>query len=137
MAGLLLDTCAVIWLANKDPMRPSALAEIAAARSEGAIIAISPMAAWEIAIKVAKRRLFLAMSPDAYFQRVIDAPGVALALLTPQVLIASCFLPGSPPADPADRIMAATAREFGYAVVTRDRALLDYAGEGYINAVEC
>jgi PIN domain nuclease of toxin-antitoxin system len=49
----------------------------------------------------------------------------------------SSFLPGKFPKDPADRIIAATAREHGYTVVTRDRALLDYAEQGYLSAVEC
>jgi PIN domain nuclease of toxin-antitoxin system len=46
-------------------------------------------------------------------------------------------LPGAPPRDPADRIIAATAREHGYTVMTRDATLLAYAREGYLSAVEC
>jgi PIN domain nuclease of toxin-antitoxin system len=47
------------------------------------------------------------------------------------------FLPGALPADPADRIIAATAREYGFAVMTRDRALLAYADQGSLSAVTC
>ncbi len=86
---------------------------------------------------VAKGRLHLAMAPGPFFQGLAEGPGTALAPLTPSVLIAAHFLPGAFHNDPAGRIIAATAREFGYTVVTRDRALLDYAGEGHINAVEC
>jgi len=49
----------------------------------------------------------------------------------------SSFLPGSLHRDPADRIIAATAREYGHTVITRDRALLDYARQGHLAAVEC
>ena len=35
------------------------------------------------------------------------------------------------------RIIAATAREYGYTVMTRDRALLDYAAQGYLSALAC
>ena len=37
----------------------------------------------------------------------------------------------------ADRIMAATARELGYMLVTRDRPLLHYSEQGYIRALAC
>jgi PIN domain nuclease of toxin-antitoxin system len=52
-------------------------------------------------------------------------------------LIASSFLPGKPPRDPADRIIAATARDLGATLVTRDRALLDYGSQGHIAVLEC
>jgi PIN domain nuclease of toxin-antitoxin system len=64
-------------------------------------------------------------------------PNVKLAELPPRVLLESSLLPGSPPRDPANRVIAATAREFGFTVMTRDRALLDYAREGYLSAIEC
>lgn len=54
-----------------------------------------------------------------------------------ELLIESQSLPGNIHKDPYDRIIAATAREYGYTVMTRDRALLDYGQEGYLSAVEC
>ncbi len=54
-----------------------------------------------------------------------------------ELLIESQSLPGNIHQDPYDRIIAATAREYGYTVMTRDRALLDYGQEGYLSAVEC
>jgi PIN domain nuclease of toxin-antitoxin system len=47
------------------------------------------------------------------------------------------FLPGKPPRDPADRIIAATARDLGATLVTRDRALLAYGEEGHVAVLEC
>jgi PIN domain nuclease of toxin-antitoxin system len=52
-------------------------------------------------------------------------------------LIASSFLPGRPPRDPADRIIAATARDYGCTLMTRDRALLDYGEQGHIRVLAC
>jgi PIN domain nuclease of toxin-antitoxin system len=60
-----------------------------------------------------------------------------LADMSPDLLISSSFLPGAPPRDPADRIIAATAREYGYVLVTRDRLLLEYAEQGHIQALVC
>ena len=54
-----------------------------------------------------------------------------------QLLLRSSFLPGSPTGDPADRILAATAREYGFTLVTRDRALLAYGEQGHIRALAC
>jgi PIN domain nuclease of toxin-antitoxin system len=60
-----------------------------------------------------------------------------VAEMSPDVLIESALLPNYPDKDPYDRIIAATAREYGYTVLTRDRTLLDYAQEGYLSALAC
>ena len=98
---------------------------------------VSPFTAWEIGTLIAKQRLQLTLSPEVWFERLLALPGVRLADLTPKILLASTALPGSPPADPADRILAATARVQGHVVVTRDKKLLDYAREGHIRAIAC
>lgn len=37
----------------------------------------------------------------------------------------------------ADRIIVATAREYGLEIVTRGRRILDYAEQGHIRAIAC
>jgi PIN domain nuclease of toxin-antitoxin system len=86
---------------------------------------------------VSRGRINLSMSPDKWFARLIQAPGLQLCEMPPSVLAGASFLPGSPPRDPADRILAATAREFGYMLMTRDRPLLDYARQGHLQALAC
>jgi PIN domain nuclease of toxin-antitoxin system len=134
---LLLDTCAVIWIANNEPIAKGARDAIAAALGADEPIFVSPISAWEIGLLAARDRISLQMSPEKWFERLLKAPGVYLADMPPQVLIASSFLPGAHPNDPADRIIAATAREYGYRVVTRDRRLLAYADAGYCGALVC
>ncbi len=95
------------------------------------------MTAWEIAMLVAKGSMALTLSPDIWFEQFCEQPGVTLAEMSPSVLVASTILPGMPPADPVDRILAATAREFGYTLVTRDRHLLEYGGKGHIKVIGC
>jgi PIN domain nuclease of toxin-antitoxin system len=68
---------------------------------------------------------------------LLATPGLQLAALSPEILIASSFLPGRPPRDPADRIILATARDLGLTLVTRDRALLDYGEAGNVSVVAC
>jgi len=53
------------------------------------------------------------------------------------VLVASTTLPGTPPADPADRIIVATARAFGYVLATRDAKILEYGTRGHVRVVGC
>ena len=135
--AILLDTCAAIWLVNGDPITAQSRAAIAAAQVSGAGVYVSPISAWEIATLVARSRLQLAASPETWFGRLLALPGVRLAAMPPELLIASASLPGSPPRDPADRIIAATARTYDQAIVTRDGELTLYAQSGYIVTIGC
>jgi PIN domain nuclease of toxin-antitoxin system len=137
MTPLLLDTCAAIWMAEDKPVAASAVEALDAAAREAAPVFISPMSAWGVGLLVAKRKVTLSMSPEAWFRRVLEIPGVVLAELSAEALIASSFLPGTPPRDPVDRIIAATARAGGYRLVTRDRQLLAYAEQGHLAALAC
>jgi PIN domain nuclease of toxin-antitoxin system len=135
--SLLLDTCAVIWLTNGEPISDEASAVLRQARDSGDIVYVSPITAWELGLLAARGRLNLLMTPQRWFDRLLEAPGLRLSEMPPNVLIASSFLPGILPRDPADRIIAATAREYGYRLMTRDRPLLDYAEQGHIQAICC
>jgi PIN domain nuclease of toxin-antitoxin system len=132
----LLDTCAVIFIAEGQSMSPGAKEALARAM-DAADLLVSPISAWEIGLLVARERIALPVDPLIWFQTFVDRPGVALAQMPPTVLMASSFLPGTPPSDPADRIVAATARSLGLRVMTRDRKLLDYAEAGNLDAVAC
>jgi PIN domain nuclease of toxin-antitoxin system len=103
----------------------------------GLLSYVSPITAWEIATGARKGRFRSHLSPHRWFASLLTAPGLALAEMTPDVLIESQLLPGDIHNDPADRIIAATAREFGFTVMTRDGALLDYGAAGYLSVLEC
>lgn len=137
MQPILLDTCTLIFMTEKASLAAAAL-ETLQATSEGAgITYISPISAWEIGMLTSRGRLQLVISPERWFANLFDVPGVRLAELPPGLLIASSYLPGKPPRDPADRIIAATARDLGATLITRDRALLDYGEQGHVRVVEC
>ena len=135
--SILLDTCAALWLMGGEPISQESRKAILSAGAAHVGVYVSPFSAWEIGTLIAKQRLQLTLSPEIWFERLLAMPGVRLAELTPMILLASTALPGSPPADPADRIIAATARVQGFVIVTRDRKLLDYAREGHIRAIAC
>jgi PIN domain nuclease of toxin-antitoxin system len=134
---LLLDTCAAIWFAEDQDMSNAAFEALDGAFDAGAAVHVSPITAWEVGLLAARGRIKLPATPQLWFRRLINLPGMKLADMSPDVLIASSFLPGTLPGDPADRILAATAREYGYMLITRDRPLLDYAEQGHIRALAC
>ncbi len=121
--SILLDANAAIWLAGGFPLSSESREAISTAQVGGHGIHVSPISAWEIATLVSKRRLTLSLTPDVWFSTLLRLPGLRLAPMPPKVLIASAFLPGSPPKDPADRIIATTGRTYGFTIVTRDGEL--------------
>jgi PIN domain nuclease of toxin-antitoxin system len=134
--ALLLDTCACLWLTHGDPLRDEARQAIVRAQTGGGIF-VSAITAWEVATLVRKGRYRLKVSVAGWFTRLLALPGIRLAALEPGILIASAELPGTPPADPADRMICATARARALAVVTRDEGILNYGKAGFVNVVGC
>ncbi len=139
--GVLLDTCAVIWLANGDRLhRPATEAIIAAGLSRG--IFVSPISAWEVGILArpsGRNSLpseFLP-TPQAWFARVMAGPGIRAAPFTPDIAIHASYLPGEIHGDPADRMIVATARQLSIPVVTRDARNLASARRGHVAAIRC
>ena len=134
---LILDTCAVIWIAEDAPLADEAVQAIDRAKDNDDAVLMSPISAWEIGLLVARGRLALPIGAQAWFDQIIETPNVELADLPPAVLIAASFLPGIPPRDPSDRIVIATAREQNLTIVTRDRQILKYATAGHVRALAC
>jgi PIN domain nuclease of toxin-antitoxin system len=137
VTSLLLDTCAAIWVAEKQVISDQAIDALNDAFDKDEPVYVSMISSWEIGLLVARGRLPLSMDPLAWFERLLDIPGVRLADISPRILVGSSFLPGRPPNDPMDRIILATAREGGYRLVTRDKHLLAYADDGHVQAIAC
>lgn len=137
MQPILLDTCALILLNQMTRMAEAAVEAMRAASEGRGATYISPISAWEIGMLTSRGRLQMLIRPERWFASLFEVPGVRLADMSPDLLIASCYLPGKPPNDPTDRIIAATARELGATLITRDRALLAYGEQGHVSVVEC
>lgn len=134
--AFLLDTCTVLFIGNGVRLNDVADHEIGSAAAENRLF-VSPMSAWEIGVGVAKGRLKLPMGPLEFFGRFMDNLGVRLSALTPDILVASSMLPGTPHKDPMDRILMATARALDMVLVTRDEPILDYGREGHVRTLAC
>ena len=137
MTPLLLDTCAVIWTGLGTEMSTESITAIDNAAENGSSIFVSAISALEIGLLASRGRQKFPIEPKSWFNAFIKRSGVEIAALEPGMMIDSCYLPGSPPRDPFDRIVLATARTQGMRIVTRDRAILHYAEQGHVLAMEC
>ncbi|MGH6944028.1 MAG: type II toxin-antitoxin system VapC family toxin [Geminicoccaceae bacterium] len=100
---------------------------------------VSPVSAWEIGLLASspKSGLRFLPTPRDWFARVLRMPGIRLTPLIPEAAIEASFLPGDFHRDPADRLLIATARHLGAALITRDRMLLAYAEQGHVQVIAC
>jgi PIN domain nuclease of toxin-antitoxin system len=134
---VLLDTCTCLWLTRGDPLSRESRQVIRDAQASREGVHVSAITAWEVATLVSRGRYRLFVPAKVWFSRLLDLDGVRLAALTPEILVDSAFLPGDPPKDPADRIIAATARQHGFLVISRDERLVSYAGQGHMRTLAC
>jgi PIN domain nuclease of toxin-antitoxin system len=134
--GILLDTHAWIWLfQGSTELSKNVIVKINQTGSQGKVF-ISAISVWELSMLVAKGRVTLSKSIHQWVEDSLSQPGVNLSLLTPVIAIESSFLPGEFHGDPADRIIVATARINNLILLTRDRKILQYRSEGYVDCLE-
>jgi len=124
---ILLDTCALIY----DALAPARLGRRAARLiEEGAAageLACSDISLWETAMLAAKGRLALPTTSARFLALALEARGIRVAPITPEIAQAACGERFSH-ADPADRIIAATALALDAPIVTCDARLREVPG---------
>jgi PIN domain nuclease of toxin-antitoxin system len=128
---LLVDTHTLIWMVEEAPRLGAQTAEALNRAGWENRIAVSAITPWEIGLVVSKGRLQLGADVMEWIREALAKPGVQLAPLTPEIAVASTRLPFEMHADPADRILVATARHLGATLVTADKALLEMARQGH------
>jgi PIN domain nuclease of toxin-antitoxin system len=122
---ILLDTHVWIWWStgsDKLAARHSQL--IDAGEPDG--ITVSAFSVWEVAMLVAKNRIDLGQPLQGWLDRIAQIPTMHILPATPQILVDSTILPGEFHADPADRIIVATARAHDATLLTNDSKILAY-----------
>jgi PIN domain nuclease of toxin-antitoxin system len=123
---ILLDTHALIWLAEGHPQlgdRARQLADNALAHDG---LGVSAITFWEIAMLHQRRRIQLLPPVAAWRQRLIEH-GVREWPVTGEVGMAAAALLEFHP-DPADRFITATALLYGATLVTADDRILAWSG---------
>lgn len=119
-AKVLLDTCVWIW-ASMDHPRLNKPAQDYLAE---AIWCVSAISVWEVAMLVQKGRLELNMSVRQWVKQALtEAVDVMMLPLAADIAIGSCEF-SMPHADPADRIILATAQHESIPLVTADKVIL-------------
>ena len=133
--SLLLDTHVMVWLLE-DSARISgatyARIEQAADRDRLFVSAITP---WEIAMLVAKGRLRLGRDVADWLDAALGLPGIHVEPLSTAIAVASTRLPWEVHADPADRILLATARHRDATIITAARQMLAYGEQGFVKCL--
>jgi PIN domain nuclease of toxin-antitoxin system len=135
--ALLIDTHVWIWLVRAEDRIPKDVLELVLVAAGAGSMFLSVMSIWELSLLDAKGRISLNMPCLSWVQTALDRSRAQTVALTPEVAVSCHQLPGGLHSDPIDRILVATARAEGLTLVTRDKAILDYAAQGHVRALSC
>jgi PIN domain nuclease of toxin-antitoxin system len=135
--ALVLDTHLWIWYVENESKQFSRriVPAVEDAVQRGDLV-VSAISVWEVAMLEASRRIDLSLDVRAWVERALTFPGVRLKGLSPSIAVESTRLPGDPHRDPADRILIATARRLGAALVTCDTRILSYGARGHVRVID-
>ena len=122
--NLLLDTQALLWwLAGDGELTPAQAEALPRAESAGHPLGVPAIALWELARLVERGQIEARVSIDALFEEIESHPRLQILPITPRVALESTRLGRAFPRDPADQLIAATARVHGLRLVTKDREI--------------
>jgi len=133
--GYLLDTHVWLWTmeGNREKVSAHFFSEVEYWQRQR-LVYLSPISGWELGLLVAAKQYEIDQPFEQIWERDTDPESFRVAELTGTALYDSNRLPGDLHRDPADRILAATARANRLTLVTRDWRLLDYAKQGHLKA---
>lgn len=120
---IAVDTHVVIWDAlSPERLSVAATEALASAhRTDGLLVA--DITLWEIAMLIQKERIQVNTDCYSFLNLILQANLVRIQPITPQIAMISTQLLPTVNADPADRLIVATALEAGVALITADRNL--------------
>jgi len=118
---ILLDTHVLVWaVAESKRLSRSATTAIQKGLTEGGL-AIADITLWELAMLFSRGRIQAYGTVEASVRLLTE--GMVIKPITPEIAAISAQFPPDFPRDPADRLIAATARFEGLALVTHDEKL--------------
>ncbi len=134
---LLLDTHVWLWTLEGvgGKFSEGCLAQLRQASPYG-LLWVSVISVWEIATLESLGRLSLSRPCEEWVSEALAATGMNLAEVTSEIAVGSARLSRQLLADPADRILVATARHLNATLVTADRAILAYGSRGHLNVMD-
>lgn len=119
---MLLDTCALLWLAEGNPrIGRRTIKQI----NEAPELFISVVTGFEVALKARSGLLTLPFPAQEWLDGILDHYGIAVLSLDLSIAIRAAGLPAIH-ADPCDRFIIATALTHDLTVVTADERFSAY-----------
>lgn len=133
----LLDTHVWIWTLELETgrigRRTRSLIDRWAAQD---ILRVSPVSVFEVSALHSAGRLRLARPLEQWIHAGLDPMGIRLAPLSLDAAVDAGTIGREVLPDPLDRLIAATARQLGATLVTRDGGMLEYAaGSGSLRVL--
>lgn len=122
---ILLDTCAVLWLAGEQD-RLSPKAREAIRRHSGAVY-VSAATALEVGLKVRRGALELQVDPASWYARVLRVHSLKEIPITGEIAARAAMLPGIHK-DPCDRLIIASALQGKMTILSADTIIPQYPG---------
>ena len=123
MAAPVLDTHAWVWWIQADPRLDRRGVEALDHLPPDDRPLVCDISLWEVAMLVHLGRLRLAESLESWLDAAADPRTVQVVPISPEIAGEVARLPATFQRDPADRLIVATCRVLGRALLTRDRAI--------------
>jgi PIN domain nuclease of toxin-antitoxin system len=121
---LLLDTHILIWWQLDRPELPAKYRTILEnAEAEQEKFCLSVISLWEIAKLESSKRIHVLGSIDTWLEELESHSSIEILPLSSRIILESTRLGGRFHKDPADQLIAATARCHGLKLVTADERI--------------
>ena len=126
----LLDTHAWVWALEDERHLGSSAARLISRAAAQGTLRVSQVSVFEVTA--------LHVAGVIHFNRPLDQwirgglEYVRVAELSVDIAIDAGYIPRTALADPADRLLVATARQLDAVFITADRAILSYARAGHV-----
>ena len=123
---IVLDTHAAFWL-NRAPEKLSRGATRAIRRAAASTgLGLSSISLWELATLIESGRIRVkGTTTRGFLDAFVQTPSLMVLEITAEIAVLATQFPPAFPRDPADRIIAATARAHDAPLVTKDQKLQD------------
>ena len=129
MKAAILDTHILLFW-RSDPRRLTGAQRelLEQIENSGGRFVISAITLWELAKLVEHEKITIMRPLDLFLAEIEDHPRVEVAPLTGRILAESIQLGNGFHKDPADQMIAATARCLGFPLITQDQRIRDWGG---------